>query len=134
MYEKENKNNYKGIIFSVAFALALALILGFAFRPLVSKAASSESTTEDATLTDANERLQEFRDAANVASTSDIATSTDVDRSPYLTNDVTLLQTNDLLLSIRNLLICVWFTIFLIWAYDRMKAIILRLGGFRNDK
>lgn len=130
MNEKKNCNNYKSICYCVAAAVALAIILGLAFRPLVSHAAAPE----DSTLTDANSRLQGFRDAAAVASSDPVATDTDVDRSPYLTNDVTIMQTNDYLLSIRNILVCIWFTIIIFWSYDRMKAIILRLGGFRKNE
>lgn len=129
MHENKSKTDSKSIIIMFVAALFFAVFLGLLCRPLIPKAADHE----DATLTDANERLQEFRDAAQVATSGD-ATPTDVDRSPYLTNDVSLLQTNDLLLSIRNILVCIWFTIFLLWGYDRMKAVIFRLGGFRNDK
>lgn len=129
MHENKIKTDSKSIIIMFIAALFMAVFLGLLCRPLIPKAADYD----DATLTDANERLQEFREAAHVATSGD-ATPTDVDRSPYLTNDVSLLQTNDLLLSIRNILVCIWFTLFLLWGYDRMKAVILRLGGFRNDK
>lgn len=131
MNEKKNESNYKSVWHCIIIAILLSLILGLAFRPLVSRAASPD----DATLTDANDRLDEFREAAqNARSGSNVATNTDVDKTPYLTNDSLVLQTDDLLLSIRNLLVCIWLTIFLLWGYDKLKAVILRLGGFRNDK
>lgn len=127
MNEKENKTNIKSILILFVVACALALIMGLVFRPLVSRAAEPE----DATLTDARERLkdiQTFRES--------VATSSDaVDKSPYLTNDVAPLplQTNDLLLSIRNILVCMWFTIVFVWIYDRLKVIIFRLGGVKKQ-
>lgn len=129
MNEKENKTNYKSILILFVVACALALIMGLAFRPLVSRAAEPE----DSTLTDAQERLkdiQTFRESVEVSSSSDA-----VDKSPYLTNDVAPLplQTNDLLLSIRNILVCMWFTIVFVWIYDRLKAIIFRLGGVKKQ-
>lgn len=123
MNEKKDKASFKSIIIMLLIASSMAVLLGLLCRPLVTRAAEPE----DATLTDANARLEGFRDAAVVA------TPSDVDRSPYLTNDVHPLQTNDLLLSIRNILVCIWLTITFIWFYDRMKAIIMRLGGFRKN-
>lgn len=122
MHVKKDKAISKSIIVMFLFVCAVAVFLGLSIRPLVSKAAAPE----DATLTDAREQLSGFQSAAQVA------TPSDVDRSPYLTNDVTILQTNDLLLSIRNILVCIWWTIILIWTYDRMKAIICRVSGGRK--
>lgn len=123
MHEIKDKVSFKSIIILFLVACSMAVVLGLCFRPLVSRAAA-----DDATLTDAREQLPGFRSAALVA------TSSDVDKSPYLTNDVAIMQTNDLLLSIRNILVCTWFTILLFWSYARLKAVIFRLGGFRKNE
>ena len=78
MYVKKDKANSKSIIIMFLIVCAVAVFLGLSVRPLVSKAASSE----DATLTDARDRLPGFQSSAFVA------TPSDVDRSPYLTNEV----------------------------------------------
>ena len=124
MYEKSKKNNTRSCIIAIIFALTVAVLMGLFFRPILRSKASATFT--DATLSDAMERLPSLRSGVDVAS------STDVDKSPYLTNNVTILQTNDLLLSIRNILVCIWFTILIIWAYEKLKAIIFRLGGFKK--
>lgn len=130
MNEKKVKNDTKNIIIIFLVACFVALLMGLFVRPYVVKA----SAPEDATLTDAQEKLkdiQQFRSDLDVASGSDA-----VDKSPYLTNDTSPLplQTNDLLLSIRNILVCIWFTITFFWIYNRLKAVICRLSGVKKNE
>lgn len=130
MNEKKVKNDTKNIIIIFLVACFLALLMGLLCRPYVVKA----SAPEDATLTDAQEKLkdiQQFRSELDVASGSDA-----VDKSSYLTNDTSPLplQTNDLLLSIRNILVCIWFTITFFWIYNRLKAVICRLSGVKKNE
>lgn len=117
MYEKK-KINIRDTIILLFVACLVALIAGLSFRPLVSKASDQE-------------HIATSSDTPVVVSTSSDAGS--VDRSPYLTNDVVLLQTNDLLLSIRNILVCIWGSMIVFWTYARMKAIICRLGGYNKN-
>lgn len=126
MHAHKNEINYKSLLVLFLLGIAMAVCLGLFLRPIVSHA----EDLQDATLTDAQERLEGFRTYADSVQN---ATPTDPDKHPYLTNDVALMQTNDLLLSIRNILVCIWFTILLLWSYDRLKATIMRLGGFRKN-
>ena len=117
MYEfKSNKISVKGLCICVVIACFVSLLLGLLVRPLVCHA--QEIYSYNATNTDANELVM-------------VATSTDVDTSGYLTND-TMSQT-DILLSIRNILVCIWGSLVIAWAYSRMKTIIFRLAGKRGD-
>lgn len=133
MIEKKGyKNKFSLVFIFSVIAIIFSFVIGLCLRPLVVRASD---LPEDATLTDAKEKLEElkdFRASLEVASDSDAK----VDKSPYLTNDTSPLpmQTNDYLLSIRNVLVCIWGTIIFIWAYDRLKAIIFRLSGYRKEK
>lgn len=93
-------------------ACLVAVIIGLALRPIVARA--SDATPSDPVL---------------VATDSDA-----VDTTPYLTHDSVPLSLMDLVLSIRNLLVCIWGTIIFIWSYDRLKAIICRLGGVKKNE
>lgn len=114
MYEYKNKNNYKNLCFVVATALLVCVILGLFCRKYVVHGAEL--------------------DTAEITTTEEIATNTDVDKTPYMTNDTAPLplQTNDYLLSIRNVLVGIWGTIVLIWVYEKMRTIIFRLGGVKK--
>lgn len=131
MYEKnKDQNFFKNIVILFIVACSVALLMGLLCRSLVVHAKESE----DATLTDAKQKLseiQQFREDLNVGTSTDA----NVDKSPYLTNNTSPLplQTNDLLLSIRNVLVCLWFTVVFIWFYEKMKAIIFRLGGVKKQ-
>ena len=116
MNETKNKSYSKDLLFVVVVGIAIALVMGLLLRPAV-RAHAAPATSTDASITPG----------------VPLSTSTDVDRSPYLTNDSFPLQTNDYLLSIRNVLVCIWGTILFIWSYDRLKAIICRLGGTKKD-
>lgn len=118
MNETKNKNGSKDLLFVVVVGIAVALVMGLLLRPAVkAHAAAAPATSTD----------------ASISPGVPLSTSTDVDRHPYMTNDSLPLQTNDYLLSIRNILVCIWGTILFIWSYDRMKAIICRLGGTKKD-
>lgn len=121
MYEKKTSFNFSRIYIAVFIAVSVAFLVGFLLRPVVASAASPS----DATLTDAQELLPTFAPFT--------ASSSDADYHTYLTYETDVLNQVNLLLSIRNLLVCIWFTIVFIWSYDRLKAIIFRLGGYKKS-
>ena len=110
---EKNKTDSRNIIILLVVGVVLSALIGLIVRPLVPKAAAP----------------------APVATASD-ATPSDptVDSSPYLTNKSDPISFMDLLLSIRNILVCIWGTIIFIWSYSRLKAIICRLGGVKKNE
>lgn len=108
---EKNKTDSRNIFILLVVGVVLSVLMGLAVRPLVPRAASPVATVSDATPTDPT-----------------------VDSSPYLTNKSDPISFIDLLLSIRNLLVCIWGTIIFIWSYSRLKAIICRLGGVKKNE
>lgn len=110
--EKKDCSSAKTVIIFLVGGIVFAALMGFLCRPLVAAAAPAPvATVSDATPTDPT-----------------------VDISPYLTNKSDPISFMDLLLSIRNILVCIWGTIIFIWSYSRLKAIICRLGGVKKNE
>lgn len=110
---EKNKTDSRNIIILLVVGVFLSALMGLIVRPLVPKAVAPApvATVSDATPMDST-----------------------VDSSPYLTNKSDPISFMDLLLSIRNILVCIWGTIIFIWSYSRLKAIICRLGGVKKNE
>lgn len=111
--ESKNYSSTKTIIIMFVGGCLFAALMGFLFRPLVSRAADPATPS----------------DSVVVATDSDA-----VDTTPYLTYDSDPTTFMDLLLSVRNVLVCIWGTMIFFWSYDRLKAIICRLGGVKKNE
>lgn len=109
MYEKENKINFKNLCIVFITALLLSLIFALLCRNIThaQELGTMEQTTE--------------------VTTEVILIATDTDTHNYLTFNST--SEIGLLLSIRNILVCIWGSLIIAFVYLRMKAIILRLSG-----
>lgn len=113
MYEKENKINIKNLCIVFITALLFSLVFALLCRNIThaQELESTEHTTEQIT-----EQTTEV-----------ILIATDTDTHNYLTFNST--SEIGLLLSIRNLLVCIWGSLVIGFAFYRFKAIIYRLSG-----
>lgn len=116
MYEKENKINIKNLLVVFLIAVVTSFILALFCRSIVH--AEELETTEVAT------------EVTTEVTTEIIIVATDTDSTPYLTFNTT--TEIGLLLSIRNILVCIWGSLVIGFAYYRFKAIIFRLSGKRG--
>lgn len=113
MYEKENKINFKNLCVVFITALLFSLVFALFCKNIVhaqeveNPDQSTEVTTE--------------------VTTEVILIATDTDTHNYLTFNST--SEIGLLLSIRNLLVCIWGSLVIGFVFYRFKAIILRLSG-----